>query len=90
MATGGEVLRGRKADTAAPKTKVKVHRAGRMRILTATAKDSSGVAVTMVQVGKARPKPWKKALRVSKRAAARYWSVDTLGNAERHRKVSMR
>ena len=44
----------------------------------------------MVQVGKARPKPWKKRLKVSKRATVRYWSVDTLGNAERHRKVKLR
>lgn len=90
VATGGGVLKGRKADTTAPRTTVKVRRAGQRRILTASAKDPSGVAVTMVQVGKARPKPWKKSLKVSKRATVRFWSVDTLGNAERHRKVKLR
>jgi hypothetical protein len=89
-AADGAVLKGRKADTAPPRTKVKVRRSGSRRILTATAKDASGVAVTMVKVGKGRAKPWTKRLKVSRRATVRYWSVDTLGNAERPRKVKLR
>jgi hypothetical protein len=54
-----------------------VHCAGSRRILTATAKDAG-------------PKPWKKSLKVSQRATVRYWSVDTVGIAERHRKVRLR
>ena len=73
-----------------PGAKVRVRRAGLRRILTATAKDVSGVAVIMVPVGNARPKPWIKSLKVSKRATVRYWSVNTVGNAERHRKVRLR
>jgi hypothetical protein len=72
----------RAADRTAPRTRV-TRRGSKLR---ATATDASGVAVTMVQVGKRRPRPWTKPLTVSRRTAVRYWSVDVWGNAERKRR----
>jgi hypothetical protein len=71
----------------APRTTAKVRRSGARRVITLRASDASGVAVTMVQVGKARPRPYKRALKVGRRTAVRYWSLDTAGNAERRRRV---
>ncbi|MBE2319616.1 hypothetical protein DVA67_026850 [Solirubrobacter sp. CPCC 204708] len=73
----------RPADTRAPKTTATIKR-GKLRVKT---KDASGVQVTLVQVGKARPKVYKRALRVGARAKVRVWSVDTAGNTERKRLV---
>jgi triacylglycerol esterase/lipase EstA (alpha/beta hydrolase family) len=73
----------RAADRKPPRTTAKLRR-GR---LTLTAKDGSGVAVTMVKVGKAKPRPFKKAVKVKRGATVRYWSIDTFGNAEKARTV---
>ena len=78
---------GHPADVRAPRTTAKVRRTGARRVITLTASDRSGVAVTMVQVGRARPRPYRRALKVGRRTTVRYWSVDTFGNAERKRLV---
>jgi hypothetical protein len=39
----------------------------------------------MVQVGKSRPRPYTRTLKVGRRTTVRYWSIDTVGNAERKR-----
>jgi hypothetical protein len=72
----------------APRTTAKVRRSGARRVITLKASDASGVAVTMVQVGKSRPRPYTRTLKVGRRTTVRYWSIDTVGNAERKRLVS--
>jgi hypothetical protein len=72
---------GRAADAQAPRTTAK-RRGGK---LTLKAKDASGVAVTMVKVGKAAARPYRKPMKVGRRTIVRYWSVDTWGNAEKAR-----
>jgi pimeloyl-ACP methyl ester carboxylesterase len=71
----------RAADAKAPRTVAKFRR-GR---LTLKATDASGVAVTMVKVGKSKARPYKRALQVRRGTTVRYWSIDTFGNAERAR-----
>jgi hypothetical protein len=39
----------------------------------------------MVKVGRAKAKPYKRALKVRRGTTVRYWSVDTFGNAEKAR-----
>jgi pimeloyl-ACP methyl ester carboxylesterase len=73
----------RAADRKAPRTTLK-RRGGK---LVARAKDASGVAVTLVQIGNRRPRRYTKPLRVSRRAKVRYWSVDVWGNTERKRRM---
>jgi hypothetical protein len=75
--------RSRAADTRAPKTTASIKN-GKLRV---KAKDASGVQVTLVQVGKARPKVYKRVMRVGAKAKVRVWSVDTAGNTERKRLV---
>jgi hypothetical protein len=74
----------RAADRTPPRTTVR----RRGSKLVATAKDASGVAVTMVQVGRHRAKPWRAPLKAARTATVRYWSVDVFGNTERKRRVS--
>jgi hypothetical protein len=71
----------RPADLKAPRTTCK-RRGGK---LTLKATDASGVSVTMVKVGRAKAKPYKRALKVRRGTTVRYWSIDTLGNVEKQR-----
>jgi pimeloyl-ACP methyl ester carboxylesterase len=73
----------RAADRTAPRTTLK-RRGGR---LVAKAKDASGVAVTLVQIGNRKPKRYTKPLKAARRATVRYWSVDVWGNAERKHRL---
>jgi hypothetical protein len=41
----------------------------------------------MVRVGKAKPRPYKRALKIGSRTVVRYWSIDTVGNSERKRSL---
>ena len=74
----------RPADRTPPRTTAK--RRGRKLVL--TARDVSGVAVTLVKLGKARPRPYTRPIAVPRHATVRYWSVDTLGNREPARSIS--
>jgi pimeloyl-ACP methyl ester carboxylesterase len=73
----------RAADSKAPRTTLK-RRGGK---LVAKAKDASGVAVTLVQIGNRKPERYTKPMRVSRRATVRYWSVDVWGNTERKHRM---
>jgi hypothetical protein len=68
----------RPADRKAPRTTAKRH--GRKLVL--RARDASGVAVTMVKVGKHRARPYKRPIKIARRTTVRYWSVDVYGNRE--------
>jgi hypothetical protein len=83
--SGGRAVSGRPGDRKAPRTTLK-RRGGK---LVAKAKDDTGVAVTMVQVGK-RAKPYKRALRARRGSVVRYWSVDKAGNRERKHRLVVR
>jgi pimeloyl-ACP methyl ester carboxylesterase len=73
----------RAADSKAPRTTLK-RRGGK---LVTKAKDASGVAVTLVQIGNRKPERYTKPMRVSRRATVRYWSVDVWGNTERKHRM---
>ena len=49
--------------------------------------DASGVATTLIQLGKRKPKRYTKPIKVSRRAKVRYWSVDVWGNRERKHRM---
>jgi pimeloyl-ACP methyl ester carboxylesterase len=94
---GGTVKRGKRtvkpkrSDTVKPRTRVRVRRAGRGATLRFTARDRSGVAATMVKVGKAKPKRVTGTLRIKRRGVlVRYQSQDIFGNLERVRSVRVR
>jgi triacylglycerol esterase/lipase EstA (alpha/beta hydrolase family) len=71
----------RPADSKPPRTTAR-RRGGK---LTLKARDASGVSVTMVKVGRAKAKPYKRALKVRRGTTVRYWSIDTFGNVEKQR-----
>ena len=53
---GNRTIKATRRDTVKPRTRVRVRRSGRGATLRFTARDRSGVAATMVEVGKAKPK----------------------------------
>ena len=73
----------RTADRTPPSTKLSF-RGGELR---AKAKDASGVAATLVQVGKGKPRRYTRPIRIARAATVRYWSVDVWGNSERKRSM---
>jgi hypothetical protein len=85
----GRKLRASARDTRPPRTRVKVRRRGRTAVLTAKATDRSGVRATYVQVGRAKRRVWRGAIRVpvARLRSVRYGSVDVFGNAEAPRRV---
>jgi hypothetical protein len=94
---GGTVKRGRRTvkparrDTVKPRTRVRVRRSGRGATLRFIARDRSGVAATMVKVGKAKPKRVTRTLRIKRRGVlVRYQSQDVFGNLETVRSVRVR
>jgi pimeloyl-ACP methyl ester carboxylesterase len=97
---GGTVKRGNRTvkaarrDTVKPRTRVRVRRAGRGATLRFTARDRSGVAATMVEVGKAKPKRVTRSLRIRsiprRGVLVRYQSQDIFGNLEKVRSLRVR
>jgi len=70
--------------TSLPPRRLSVVRGGE---LVAKARDASGVATTLIQIGNRKPKRYTKPITVSRRAKVRYWSVDIWGNAERKHRM---
>ncbi len=71
------------ADTTPPRTTARL-RNGR---LTVRASDRSGIAVTLVQVGRHTPRVYRRPLRMARHTHLLVWSVDKAGNVERKRPV---
>lgn len=83
----GKAVKASKGDRA-PRTSARVTRHGRFFIVHLTAKSASGVAGTYVRIGKAPPKRYRKALRLTRAQLKhlRFASVNRFGKWEHSRR----
>lgn len=90
VAKGGRTLKRRRADTKAPRTRVRVRRKGKRFVVRLTAKDGTAVAATYTRLGTAAAVRYRKPLTVTLRQLRRleFSSVDIYGNRERAHRPS--
>jgi hypothetical protein len=86
---GGHAIRARAFDRTAPVTQVSVRRKGKFALLTIRARDTSGVAQTIVLAGGRLVRVARGHARIRKTqlASLRFYSIDVFGNRERTRRL---
>lgn len=88
----GKAVKGKRADTKPPRTRVTVRRKGKKAIVSVRVRDASGAAYSYLTRGAKPLLRFKRRVKlpVAQLARARYGSVDIWGNAERPRKLPRR